>query len=217
MGLGRRARQQRGRGTRPASGIDDRWVWRQVRGLRPDRNPLRRRIDRAETYLLGGLVVASAVAVPFAAHAASHAAYESGLRAQQEQRATRHRVEAVLTETARGDDGGYTLSAAVPVTATWTSVTGAHRSGLILARSGRPKGTEVTVWTDPAGDLTSPPLATAQVISQRDAATIGAIAGVVVMAVGAGGVLHFVFYRRRLAAWDADWQVTARTWNRQSW
>jgi hypothetical protein len=26
-----------------------------------------------------------------------------------------------------------------------------------------------------------------------------------------------VFNRRRMAAWDADWVVTARVWNRQRW
>jgi hypothetical protein len=216
MGFGWRGRQP-GRSSRRAPGAGDRWLSRQVRGLRPDRNPLRRRIDRAETYLLGGLFVASAVAVPFAAHAASHAAYESALQMQREQIATRHQVEATLTAVAVDDAPGYTMNALVPASATWTSVTGVHGSGLVFAPSGSAKGTKVKVWTNRAGQLTSPPIATEQVISQRDAATIGAVAGVAVMAVGAGGVLHFVFFRRRLAAWDADWLVTAPAWNRQSW
>jgi hypothetical protein len=217
MGFGWRGKQP-GRRSRRAPGAGDPWLLRHVRGLRPDRNPLRRRIDRAETYLLGGLFVASAVAVPFAAHAASHAAYESALRMQREENATTHQVEAVLTTAAADDDNGYTMNALVPASATWTSVTGVHGSGLVLASPGSLKGSQVTVWTNNrTGELTSPPIATAQVISQRDAATIGAIAGVAVIAIGAGGVLHFVFFRRRLAAWDADWLVTAPTWNRQSW
>jgi hypothetical protein len=195
----------------------DRWLWRQVRSVRPDRNPLRRRIDRVETYLLGGLFVAAAAATPFAAHAASRAAYESALREQQVQEATRHQVQAELTEAAHSDVGGYTASGLVPAMAKWTSVTGVHGSGLIAAQYGSPKGTKITVWTDDAGDLTAPPLATVQVLSQRDAATIGAIAGVVVMTLGVGGTIHYVCYRRRLAAWDADWLVTGPAWNRQSW
>lgn len=216
MGFGRRAKRP-GRKSRRASGTGDRWLSRQVRGLRPDRNPLRRRIDRAETYLLGGLFVASAVAVPFAAHAASHAAYESALRMQQEQLATRSQVTAVITSTTSANVNGYAVSGYLEATATWTSATGARQSGVILAEPGSHKGTKLLVWIDPAGDLTTPPIATAQVISERDAATIGGIAGVVVMAVGAGGLIHFVLYRRRLAAWDADWRVTARAWNHQSW
>src|ERR1700753_1798194 len=36
------------------------WLGRQVRGLRPDRNPLRRGTDRLETCLLAGLLAAAA-------------------------------------------------------------------------------------------------------------------------------------------------------------
>ena len=216
MGFGRRARRP-GRESGRASGATDRWLSRQVRGLRPDGNPLRRRIDRVETCLLGGLFVASAVTMPFAAHIASHAAYENALRAQQEQRLTRHKAEAVLTSTAAGPVSGYTTNALVPAMATWKSASGAAKSGWVLADAGSPKGTPVPVYTDPQGDLTGPPLGAAQIASQADAATIGAVAGVVVMTIGAGGILHFALYRRRLAAWEKDWVVTAPAWNRQSW
>jgi hypothetical protein len=217
MGFGRRAKRP-GRQPSQGSATGDRWLSRQVRGLRPDRNPLRRRIDRAETYLLGGLFLASAASLPFAVHAASHAAYENAFRTQQQQAATRHQVEAKITAIDTGAVSGYyNASGAVTATATWTSVTGVHRSGVILVQLGTRKGTEFLVWTDQAGNLTTQPLATAQVISERDAATIGAIGGIVVMTVGAGGIIHFVLYRRRLAAWAADWRVTAQAWNRQSW
>jgi len=217
MGFGRGAKQP-GRKSRQGSDIEDRWLSRQLRWLRPDRNPLRRRIDRAETYLLGGLFVAAAASLPFAVHAASHAAYENALHTQQQQVATRHQVEAKITAIDSGAVSGYyNASGAVTATATWTSVTGVHRSGVMIVQVGSRKGTEILVWTDQAGNLTTPPLATAQVISERDAATIGAIGGMVVMTVAAGGIIHFVLYRRRLAAWAADWRVTAQTWNRQSW
>lgn len=216
MGFGHRARQS-GRESRKASGTGNQWLLRQVRGLRPDRNPLRRRIDRAETCLLGGLFAAAAVAVPFAAHAASHAAYENALRMQQQQLASRHQVQAVLTAAASRNVSGYTLSTTVPAPATWTSVTGVRQSGDVLAAAGSPKGTKVTIWTDQRGNLASPPLVTAQVTSEGDAAMVGAVAGLVVLSLGAGGIIHVVCYRRRLAAWERDWLVTARTWNRQSW
>ena len=51
---------------------------RVLRGLWPDRNPLRRTTDRVETCLLAGLFVAAAAGAPFAAQAASHAEYASG-------------------------------------------------------------------------------------------------------------------------------------------
>ncbi len=48
------------------------WPLRTVRGVRIDRNPLRRGIDRLETCLLVGLFVALAAATPFAARLAGH-------------------------------------------------------------------------------------------------------------------------------------------------
>jgi len=93
---------------------------RAVRGLCPDRNPLRRTIDRIEAVIAGGLVVAFLAGAPLAAVAGGHAAYE---------------LAAVLTPLALG---------------------------LIL--------------------------------------------------LGGGFSVHVMLGRRRLAAWDADWQVTEPHW-----
>jgi hypothetical protein len=194
-----------------------RWSRRLVRGLRPDRNPLRRTSDRVETYLLAGLFVATAAGAPFAAQAASHAAYTAALHAEQAQLASRHQVRAVLTQAAGALDIGFGVSTLVPVQAAWTSVTGAKRTGPILAESGTPKRASVTIWTDAAGNLTSPPLQPSQIAGQGDVAALGAIAGIGVLYLCETAVARHVLYRRRMAAWDADWAVTARAWNRQRW
>ena len=226
MGRGRRFRR---RGKAPAhgsrqasgapvlSGAQGQWLRRQARGLRPDRNPLRRRTDRVEAYLLTGLFVAAVAGAPLAAQAASRAAYAGAAGVQHEQLATRYRVPAVLTQPAGASVDGYTLSADVPAEASWKSVTGVRRSGVVLAPAGLPKGVAVTVWIDPGGDLVSPPMTAAQVAGQGDAGAIGAVAGVVVMLLTGTGVVRYVLYRRRMAAWEADWLLTAPTWNRQRW
>jgi hypothetical protein len=188
-----------------------------VRGLRPDRNPLRRTSDRVESYLLAGLLVAALAGAPFAAKAASHAAYAGALRAEQAQLATKHQTRAVLTRPAGSDDSTYTLSTAVLAQATWTSATGVRQTGDVLALAGSPKGTAVTIWTDAQGNLTSPPLQLSQVAGQADVAALGAIVAIVALYLCATGVVRYVMYRRRMAAWDADWAVTAQTWNRQRW
>ena len=51
---------------------------RAVRGLWPDRNPLRRTMDRVEAMVAGGLVVAFLAGAPLAAVAAGHAVYGAG-------------------------------------------------------------------------------------------------------------------------------------------
>lgn len=189
---------------------------RVLRGLRPDRNPLRRTCDRVETYLLAGLFAASAAAAPFAAQAASRAAYTGALHAQRAQIATRHLVPAELTQpTAAGaaDD----LSSYVPVRATWTSVTGERRAGQVMVPAGSKAGSTVDVWTDAAGNLVTPPLLASQVAGQGDMAAIGAVTGLGTLYLCEVAIVRRVVNRRRMAAWDADWAVTARVWNRQSW
>jgi hypothetical protein len=189
---------------------------RVLRGLRPDRNPLRRTCDRVETCLLAGLFLASAAAAPFAAQAASRAAYAGALRAQQEQLATRHLVPAELTQVTAVSNTGD-LSSYVPVRATWTSVTGVRRAGQVMAQAGSKVGSTVTIWTDAAGNLVTPPLLASQVAGQGDMAAIGVVSGLGALYLCEVAVVRRVVNRRRMAAWDADWVVTARLWNRQRW
>ena len=190
------------------------WYCRLARGFLPDRNPLRRACDRVETFLLAGLFVAAVVAAPFAAQAASHAAYAGATRAQQAQQAARHQVPAVLTQAAGFTVSGY-LGYLVPVQATWTSVTGVKHAGQIMATAGSAKGSTVIVWTDAAGNLTNPPLRPSQVSGQGSMAALGAVVGVGVVYLCATVIVRSVLNRRRMAAWAADWAVTARVWNRQ--
>ncbi|MGH3277553.1 MAG: Rv1733c family protein [Trebonia sp.] len=193
------------------------WLSRALRGARPDRNPLRRAIDRLQTCLLAGLLVALAVGAPFAAQAASHASYAEALHARQEQLASRHEVRAVLSSDAALLKG-YSLNTRVLTAATWASVAGVHRSGEVPAPPGSPSGTTVTIWTDDeSGYLDNPPLTMAEAAGQADAAIAGVItAAGLAYVVGAWGITALV-NRRRMAAWEADWLATARTWNRQRW
>lgn len=194
-----------------------RWYGRALRGLRPDRNPLRRTVDRVEAFLLAALFVAAAVSAPFAARAASGVAYASALRAEQAQVASIHQVRAVLAQPAPSASDGYTVTSLVPVQAAWTSVTGTRRSGQVLAPAGSPKGTAVTVWTDAGGDLTSPPLQLSQVAGQAEVAAAGAVVAIVLLWLSGSVIARYVLNRRRMAAWEADWIVTSRVWNRQRW
>lgn len=208
MSMGRRL----GRAEKRQARLPD----RVLRGLRPDRNPLRRTCDRVETYLLAGLFLASAAAAPFAAQAASRAAYAGALRAQQEQLATRHLVPAELTQVTAVSNAGD-LSTYVPVQATWTSVTGVRRAGQLVAQAGSKVGSTVPIWTDAAGNLVTAPLLASQVAGQGDMAAIGVVSGLGALYLCEVAIVRRVVNRRRMAAWDADWVVTARVWNRQRW
>lgn len=208
-------RLRRGAG-QPGRG-QGRWHVRVIRGLWPDRNPLRRAADRAQVYLLAVMFVVAAAGAPFAALVASHAAYAAALRAEQAQQAGTHEVRATLTEAAGSTDSAGVVSPLVPAEASWTSVTGVARTGEVLAPPGTPRGGAVTVWTDAAGQLSSPPLQPSQVAGQGELAAAGAITGIALLYLGAAVIVRHVLYRRRMSAWEADWVVTARAWNRQRW
>jgi len=208
------AHQERGPGRVP--GHRELWLYRAVRGARPDRNPLRRRTDRLETCLLAGLFVAAAAGAPFAAQAAGRAWYADAAHLRQAQLATRYEVTAVLAKSA-GVIGEYTLSSQVPTPASWMSAGGAHRAGDVPAVPGSPSGTLVNVWTDANGYLVSPPLTVTQVADQADAARVLAVGGLIVGYMVSTLAIQQLLNRRRMAAWDADWVATARVWNRQTW
>jgi hypothetical protein len=197
-----------------AGNMRGRWYCRLVRGFLPDRNPLRRACDRVETLLLAGLFVAAVVAAPFAAQAASHAAYAGALRTQQAQQTARHQVPAMLARAADSTISSY-LGALIPVQATWTSVTGVKHAGQVMATAGSAKGSTVIIWTDAAGNLASQPLQPSQVAGQGYMAALGAIVGVGAVYLCATVITRRVLNRRRMEAWAADWAVTARAWNRQ--
>ena len=193
------------------------WLPRAVRGARLDRNPLRRGIDRAETCLLAGLFIGLVAGAPFAAQAASRASYAAALQARQEQLAGRHEVPAKLTANA-ASVSGYSLTTSVLTAATWTSAAGVRRSGDVPAQPGSLKGTVVSVWADDSsGYLDNPPLTMAEAAGQADVAMVGVVAGLALTYGSVTCVIVGVTQRRRMAAWEADWLVTARAWNRQRW
>ena len=183
---------------------------RVVRGLWPDRNPLRCTLDRVEGAIVGGLVVAFLAGVPLTAAVAGHIAGSIGSRIAHAQQAARHRVPAVLLATA--PTSGY-AGYQPEVRATWTAPGGVRRTGAVPALPGQRAGSTVMVWADAAGWLTGPPLTLAQV---RDQAVMVAIAAVMVLGLTlwcAGELAHYLLGRRRQAVWDAEWRAIGPRWS----
>jgi hypothetical protein len=183
------------------------WAARALRGLWPDRNPLRRTIDRAEAAVVAGLAVAILAGVPLAAVAAGHYVYGYASRTA----VAWHQVPAKLLTTVPAS--GYGDQATVR--AGWTAPDGRRRTGMIPAPAAAPAGGTVMVWVDEAGRLTLPPLRPSLIRGQ--AVLAGAFAAVVLamIVVCAGLLVHVALDRRRLAAWDAKWRATGPQWTRQ--
>lgn len=183
-----------------------RW-WRQVH---PGANPLVRRWDRAENRLLLVVVVVALVAVPVLA-AIGSTVYAQHAKTMGVQQANRAQAVAVLledvpisTRTGRGIPG------TTEVTASWTSPDGIIREGEVPAQFGATKGTEVQIWIDANGELTTRPQ------TRVDAALLGfgaAVAGwlifVSILTVVCLGV-HALANRARYAEWDREWLHISR-------
>jgi hypothetical protein len=186
------------------------WLVRVLRGLRPDRNPLRRGSDRAETAMLGLLLAAFLAGVPFAAHAAGSWAYAGSAREAQAQHAAAHQVRATLLQAAKPwsvSEGGAEAQAR------WQAPDGQVRTGQVFVLNGAPANGTVMVWVNQAGQLTGPPLEPGQVTGRANMARVFAVAGLAVALIAIGLTGHWALYRRRLARWDAEWLAAGSRWS----
>jgi hypothetical protein len=194
-----------------------RWISRAWRGLRPDRNPLRRKSDRVEAFILGGLIVAAATVAPLVAVETSHWTYDSAIQMAQVQRETGHQVTAVLVAAPATTTSGYTVASLVEAQARWTAPDSRPHAGQIPVPAGSSKGQTFRIWIDAAGDVTGPPLTRAQAADQGTFVGVMAVIVTLMTCIATAGITRFAVNRRRIARWEADWAVTAPMWSRQRW
>jgi hypothetical protein len=180
------------------------WLARLLRGLRPDRNPLRRGCDRAETVVLAALLAAFLAGAPFAAHAAGHWASASATREAQAQRASLSQVTATLVRQAPIWSGDGSGAGAVTL-ARWRAPDGRARTGEVFVTAGMLAGGTVRVWVNQAGQLANPPLTRDQKSGRIQLAAGVAVAGLALVLAAAGWLTRRSLDRRRLAGWDAEW------------
>jgi hypothetical protein len=182
-----------------------------VRGRRFDRNPLRRAADRAETTVLALLFVAFLVGAPLAALASGAWAHTTAQRAEVAQAAARHQVTAVVltppTLPTVGSWGQDSLAQA-----RWTAPDGRVVTGEISVPVGTRAGAAVPVWTTRGGQLTSHPLGDSQVASMTELGEITGATGVALLLAIIGVLARRSLDKRRMAAWDANWQSTGPRW-----
>ena len=189
---------------------------RRVRGLRPDRNPLRRASDRAEFAVAVLLLVALLAGAPLTALAAGRWAVASGMRAELAQaelaRAGRHQVTAVLLHDAPTAAGSLSFQAPEPqVLARWPSPAG-PRTGKVDARPGARAGSAVAVWVNRSGKLAGPLTPAADVARQVLLAVLAAPVTLSVLLLVLWAYAGIFLDWRRMAAWDADWGATEPQW-----
>jgi hypothetical protein len=192
------------------------WLGRWLRGQRPDRNPLRRGSDRAETAMLGVLLAMFLAGVPFAVHLAGNWTYAGSVRQQQVDRATLHQVPATLLQAIPDPPGYANMPGTAPVVkARWKAPDGQVRTGELYVPGGAKVGSTITVWVNQAGQLTDPPLQSYQVASRADLNETLAVATLAAALILVAWLGRWALDKRRLAAWDADWLATGPRWSPQ--
>lgn len=189
------------------------WLWRWRR------NPLRRRADVVEAWLLLAAWLLTVVTGVLAGLLAARSVEHGLARERADWRPTVARVVARAPgRSAAEDSGGSGGSGGERVWAEvrWTAPDGRAHTGQARVAPGSRAGTPVTVWTDPQGHLVSRPTTPSEA-AFRSTLT-GALVGVTAAAAPlVGGLaLRSRLERRRLAHWDAEWARLGPQWGRMT-
>jgi len=174
----------------------------EVRGLWPDRNPLRRSSDRAEAGIIAGLALAFLLGAPLIALAVWQLALATTFTTTDAVRAGWHPVPARLIDAAP-ESYGNTVTAP----ARWRAPGGTMVTGRARVRPGTRAGATVTVWAGHAGRLTRTPASPFQAAFQAGVTAAMAVPCWGVALLCAGLLSRRLLDARRLAAWDAGWQA----------
>lgn len=182
---------------------------------RRQRNPLRRRSDRLQTWIgLGVLITVLAVA-PVTAVLVGDAArghYEDLARHQTQ---TRYETDATLTRDAPrhpepgSDEEKHTR---YPVEVRVVTREGRTRTTRAEVRPGLTADNTVRIWITEDGEATDPPLTSKEVRSRTSGWALLAAMGVALTGAAAHALTGLVLRRRNLARWDAAWAETAPRW-----
>jgi len=181
------------------------WLWRWRR------NPLRRRSDALEAWVVLAVWAVTVVGGVLTGLAAAHAV-DSELA---EERAQWHPVVALLTQDApkaSTESGAQRVWAKVR----WMGQDGSSHAGQAQVAAGSPTGTAVTVWTDRDGSLVTQPATASQ--AQVRALMVGMLMGASAAAVPfvGGRILRERLERKRMAQWDEAWARFGPLWGRMT-
>ncbi|TQE17506.1 hypothetical protein Sipo8835_41815 [Streptomyces ipomoeae] len=178
------------------------WRWR--------RNPLRRRSDAAEAWVILATGLAIAIAAPVTGAVTVWNVQDTLDRQRQALRST----TAVLTADApavRAYTGGATVRAA----ARWTAPDGTTRTGDAQVKAGLKAGDRATVWTDDTGALRDGPLSPAEVEARAGLSGALAAGGACAVLLTGSWVVRRRLDTRRAAGWEREWAEVGPRWARK--
>lgn len=176
------------------------WRWRS--------NPIRRRDDVLEAWLLLAIWVLIAVGGTAAAVVTAQTAERVFAR----QRAERIPVRAVLLDDVPRTAAPGTVGDLASARVRWTNSDGSTRSGMTLVTAAKKAGSTVRIWIDGQGKLSTQPPTPAK--AAVDAGFLGGSAALALSGVvfGVGSVGRRYLDRRRIQQWDREWNLVGPQW-----
>lgn len=190
-------------------------MWKRLtRRLGHDDNPLRRRVDVVEAWLVPVAIVVFLALCPLVLSLTGtwmRAANTTEQRAQ----AGWHHVPGVLLQSVPGpQQPNHGMNSWITwVPARWTDA-GIEHQGVVPAAAGSRARSAVTVWLDSAGKVHMPPLTAGAAGSRVLEARISGLAVLAVLLAIMVLLTRRIFDRRRLAGWGSAWLSVGPTWSR---
>ncbi|MEU8690328.1 hypothetical protein [Streptomyces sp. NPDC048665] len=183
------------------------WLWRWRR------NPLKRRADVVEAWVVLGTWLLTVVAGVLAGLAAAGAVEHGFARERAEWQPVVARVVGAARQTS-STHAHTSGEERVWAEVRWTVADGTAHTGQVRVGLGSKAGTPVTVWTDPQGRLVGRPTSASEAAFRGT--LIGGLVGTGAAAVPlVGGLaLRRRLERRRMDAWDTEWARFGPQWGR---
>jgi hypothetical protein len=180
------------------------WRWRS--------NALRRRDDVIEAWLVLAVVTVMTLGGVVVGAVTAHTADNVFAR----QRAEKRSIRAVLVDYVPLTMSRAVLSEQVRAKVRWTAADGSTRTGTTRVDAGYKAGSDVVVWTDAQGDLTSRPASSGEDTAR--AVLLGTMSALAFggLTFGVGAVGRWRLDRRRIDRWGCEWDLVGPRWGHRT-
>jgi hypothetical protein len=184
-----------------------------ARRLGFDHNPLRRRLDLIDGWLVPAVIAAFLTLGPLLAGGVGLWVHADNAAAQRAQRSW-HEVRAVVLAPVAGPAmaGNGSNSWLVWAPARWTA-DGRTQAGNAPVPAGTSLDAVVPVWLNRAGHVQVPPLSAGAARDRIVVAAVFALASLAALLTILAALARWLIDRRRLAGWEAAWRSVGPQWS----
>ncbi|MEV7326034.1 hypothetical protein [Streptomyces sp. NPDC093970] len=180
------------------------WRWRN--------NPLRRRHDIVEAWIVLAAWTVVAVGGTVAGLVTAHTADEMFAR----QRTERHAVRAMLLNDVPRSTSALGGPDRRPASVRWTTPDGSIRTGRTLVSTGLKAGARITVWQNGQGQLTLAPTGSTEAAIESGFFGTTAALALAGLVFGAGALARWWLDCRRFEEWDREWDLVGPRWGHKT-